>query len=160
METGDPRQRAFSASRFRDGIEFAMQMGLPQTESERATFLWKDVNTYSLADSKGSPYDWTQPADTTVSAPDVPSGLTVPITLEFFDSRAASGDTVLGDFDKSRIKIFMLDTSYAIIMDQNLGLPDSIIADGNTYDIEYWAPPSALFDVTTYTVYATARDET
>ena len=159
MDTGDTRQSAFNASRFRDAIGFAMQMGIPSTVSERITFQWSTDNTYTIADAKGAPYDWTAAPASSVSATDIAASLTVPVTSEFFDSRSASSDTPIGDFDKSRLKIFMLDASYDQLIDQNMGLPDKIITDGNTYDIEYWTPPTALFDVTTYTAYAAARDE-
>ncbi len=159
MDTGDTRQNAFVASRFRDAIDFVMQMGMPDKVAERVTFQWTTENTYDPADAKGSPYDWTDTPDTTVSAADIPTSLTVTVTVEFFDSKTSSGDTVVGDFDKSRVKIFMLDTTYTQLIDVSLTLPNKFIVDGNTYDIEYWSPPTALFDVTTYTCFASARDE-
>ena len=162
METSDSRQSGFNASRFRDAIGFAMKMGIPDDLDERVTFQWNSIPSYDASDpvdARGVPYDWTTAPASTVTADDVPASLTVPVSIEFFDSKTASGETVVGDFDKSRIKVFMLDTSYDLLTDSALGLPDRLITDGNTYDIEYWAPPVSLFTVTTYTCYASARDE-
>jgi hypothetical protein len=159
MKTGDTREGAFSAARFRDGVGFAMKMGIADTLSERVTFFWTTENTYAVADTKAAPYDWTAVPDTTKSATDVPASLTVPVAVEFFDSKSSSGDTAIGDFDIGRIKVTMLDTSYDQLDDFYLGKPTGMTVDGDTYIIDYWAPPIGLFDVTIYSVFASARDE-
>ena len=160
MKTSDSAANAaFSATAFRNGIKTAMQLGLPGTESERVTFTWNAEKTYTIADTRSNPYDWTATPATETSAADVPASLTVPVAYEFLDAKTASGDTRIGEFDSPRIKILVLDDEYAKITDQNLGLPDGLTIDGNSYVIEYWAPPQGLFDVTIYTCYAMARDE-
>ena len=159
MDTGDPRQSGFSAAAFRDAIGFAMQMGLPGTESERVTFQWDEVNTYASPDERGEPYSWTDsPTDTTAPA-DIPASLTVPCAVEFSSRRSSSGDTIIGSFDAASVTLTLLDTQYALITDVDLDLPNKVIVDGNTYDIEFWGPPLGLFDVTVYQAYAQARDE-
>lgn len=159
METGDPRQGAFSAEKFRDGIKFAMRMGLPDTESERITFQWTSENTWALADARKRPYDFTAAPDSTVSAPDIPASLTVPATVEFFETRSTSGETTVGNFDSTKLKVTILDDEYAIITDMNLGLPDKATVDGDLYTVDFIAPPVGLFDVTVYTIYLSAVDE-
>lgn len=159
MDTNDTRQGAFSAAKFRQGIKFAMKMGLPGTESERVQFTWKPENTYAIQDHRSVPYDFTSSATSTVSAVDLPASLTVPVAVEFFDSKSASGETPIGDFDISRLKITILDDEYALIIDQNLGLPDGVTVDGNDYTVDYFAPPVGLFNVTVYTAYCSALDE-
>lgn len=159
METGDSRQNAFNAARFRDGIEFAMQMGIPNTAADRVTFRWASEPAFADADTKGNPYDFTDAPTSTVSAADQVASLTLPVTFEFSSTRSSSGDTAIGSFDVTRIKVTVLDTHFALITDANLGLPDQIVAGGNTYIIDYYAPPQGLFGVTIHDVYATARDE-
>lgn len=150
---------AFSADAFKAGIKTAMQLGLPGTESERVTFFWNPEKSYTDADTRGKPYSWTSSPDTTVEATDVPASLTVPVAYEFLDAKAASGDTTVAQFDSPRMRLTILDDEYAVLQDANLGLPDGVTVDGSTYDIEYWAPPQGLFDVTIYTAYCLARDE-
>ncbi len=151
---------AFNATAFKNGIKTAMQLGMPGTESERATFYWDSEKTYTSADTRANPYDWTSSPTATTSAPDLPTSLSVPVAIEFLDAKAASGDTRIGNFDSPRLKVTILDDEYVEITDQNLGLPDGMVIDGNTYLIEYWAPPTGLFGVTIYLCYAIARDET
>lgn len=159
MDTGDARQAGFNAAEFRSAIEFAMSMGLPGTESERVTFQWDDVDTFTTPDERGNPYAWTDSPASTVSAADIPASLTVPCAVEFTARRSSSGDTIMGSFDASAITITLLDTQYALLQDANLGLPNKVIVDGNTYDIGFWGAPVALFTVTVYQAYAQARDE-
>jgi len=159
MDTGDVRQGSFDAVAFRDAIGFAMKMGLPETQSERVTFQWTPQKAYASADQKGSPYSWTAVPTSTVTAPDTVTSLTLPVAVEYIDSKASSGDTVIGDFDTGRLRLTIMDTEYAMLIDPNLGLPDSVIVDGNTYNVDYFIPPTALFTVTVYGCYCTARDE-
>ncbi len=159
METNDSRQSGFNAAKFRSGIKFAMQMGLPGTVTERVTFFWETENVYVSADTRADPYDWTVAAQSSTSATDVPASLTVPVGIEFIDARTTSGDTTVGSFDSPRIKLTVLDDEFATLTDSNLGLPNGVTVDGSTYVIEYWAPPVGLFDVSVYTAYAAARDE-
>ncbi len=159
METGDTRQNAFDGTRFRDAISFAMSMGIPDTASQRVTFKWTTESAFADADTKGAPYDFTDSPTSSDSAADVVASLTVPVAVEFSPTRSASGDTPLGNFDITRIKITIMDTQYALITDGTLGLPDLIGIDGNTYVIDYFAPPQGLFDVTIHDIYASARDE-
>lgn len=159
MKTNDPRENSFSAARFRDAIDFAMSMGIPQDESHRVTFVWKGTKAYTDADTRRSPYDWTDTPSATTTATDVPLSLAVPAAVEFYDAKSASGESAMGDFDIGRVRITMLDTSYAQLVDDVLGLPDECSIDGATYTVDYWMPPMGLFDVTIHTCFAAALDE-
>jgi hypothetical protein len=159
METGDARQSGFDPAAFRDAIEFAMAMGLPGAVGERVTFVWKPVKTYTNEDTRNAPYDFTEAPATNVTATDVPASLTVPAAVEFRGSKTNSGDTVIGSFDAATAEITVLDTAYAQLIDDTLGLPDMVTIDGSIYDIDYWHPPVGLFAVSVYTCIASARDE-
>jgi hypothetical protein len=160
METSNAAANAaFNATAFRNGIKTAMQLGLPGTSSERATFYWNSESTYAVADTRGKPYDWTSSPASETTAPDATASLTLPIVIDFLDAKASSGDTTVGSFDSPRVKVTILDDEYALLLDENLGLPNGMTIDGNTYLIEYWTPPQGLFEVTIYTAYAVARDE-
>lgn len=159
MDTGDSRQSSFNAATVRSGLKFAMQMGLPGTVSERVTFFWEPEKTFVDADTTGQPYDFADAAATTVSAADTPASLSVPVAVEFLSRGTDSDITRIGDFDTPRIKLTLLDDEYAELTDVNLGLPDGVTVDGSTYEIEYWAPPVGLFDLTVYEAYCLARDE-
>lgn len=159
MDTQDPRQSAFSAARFRDGIKFAMRMGIPTQVPERVTFKWPVNKTYASADVRGVPYDFsTSPASTTQTA-DVPISLTLPCAVEFAESRSTSGETSVGSFDTASLKLTLLDDEYTQLQHETLGLPTDLLVNGNDYKIDYYAPPLGLFDVSVYQIYASARDE-
>lgn len=143
-------QQGFDAAGFRDAIRFAMNMGLPETESERATFRWNPARTFTTDDPAGLPYDWTDtPATETVHA-----DVQVPVAIEFGAQAAAGTDTPVGQIDTSRAVLTVLDEDYQQIVGAN-----EVVLGGNTYDIDFVAPPLGLFEVTVYQIYASARDE-
>lgn len=159
MDTGDSRQAGFNADEVRSGLRFAMQMGLPGTVSERVTFFWNSDKTYTNSDVTGNPYDWTETPASTDSRPDEPGSLTLPVAVEFASRGTDSSGTRVGDFDNPRVKLTLLDEEYASIDDDTLGLPNGVVVDGSTYDIEFWAPPVGLFDLTVHEAFCKARDE-
>jgi hypothetical protein len=149
-QTTDPRAAGFNAAQFRDAIKFAMNMGLPNTVSERATFRWIPDYTYSEADPGGTPYD----LDAVPTATDAPEDVQVDCAVEFVSRASASGGTAVGDFDVARAIITVLDTDYASIEGCN-----QVVLGGDTYDVDFVAPPMGLFEVTIYQIYCTAVDE-
>ncbi len=159
METGDSRQNAFSATRFKSGIRFAMAMGTPGDVAERVSFQWTSDNTYAVPDAKGDPYDWTDSPTVSVTAVDIPLSLSVRAAVEFFDAKSSSGSTGMGDFDVGTLKITILDDDWTLVQDVNLGRPDTVIVDGDIYTVDYISPPAGLFTVTIYTVFCSALDE-
>lgn len=148
--TTDPRAAAFDAAEFRDGIKFAMSMGLPEDESERLTFRWKVDRTYTTSDPSGKPYDYSETPASSTQKDDVQIVAGVK-----FVTRATSGSgTAVANFDSPRVVVTVLDDDYGSVSDA-----DEIILGGNTYTIDYWEPPQGLFDVTIYNVHASAVDE-
>lgn len=153
--TTDARASGFSAAAFKDAIRFAMNMGLPDTTSERLTFRWTPEKTFATSSPAGNPYDLTDAPTSTDSAADV----LVDGAVEFV-SRASLGDTSsIGSFENPRLVVTLLDDEYATITDDTLGLPNQILVGGNTYNIDFVAPPIGLFSVTVYQIHCTAIDE-
>lgn len=142
----------FSATEFREAITFAMTMGLPENEQERATFRWTSTKTFTNAvDPTGSPYDFDEVPATTTTHDDV----RIPVAVEFFALRTASeGGTPLGSFNTPKAVLTVLDTDYPSIEGA-----DQVLLGGNTYTIDFVAPPLGLFDATIYQIYCTALDE-
>ena len=138
----------FDAALFRSAIASAMEMGLPENISERATFRWNTSYTYDVADPEGNPYDFTGEPATTVAKPDVQ----VPVAVQFIGSEG--NGTAMGEFDNNRTILTILDIHYEQIKDA-----DEVLLGGNTYVIDYTAPPAGLFEVTVYTMYLMSVDE-
>lgn len=149
--TSDPRAAGFSASAFRDAITFVMNMGMPDDASEKATFQWKPVKDFAVADPAENPYDWTQSPVTSSTHADV----IVPVAVEFTGN--VSGITTgnaMGDFENPYTVITILDTYHDQIIGANV-----VLMGGNTYDVKYTEPPIGLFDVTVYRIHLQAADE-
>lgn len=148
--TTDPRAAAFDAAEFRDGVKFAMSMGLPDDTSERLTFRWKDDKTYTTADPTGKPYDYSDTPSRTVTKDDVQ----ITAGVKFISRATSSAGNAVARFESPRVEVTVLDEDYDSVADA-----DEILLGGNTYFIEYWEPPTGLFDVTIYVVHASAVDE-
>ena len=127
-----------------------MEMGLPNSTPDKATFRWTAVKTYEPEDPQYEPYDWSQAPETNVKPPDVQ----IPVAVEFGARPAGSLDTTIGQFDVARAIITVMDTDYP-----SVATADQVILGENTYIIDLWAPPVGLFVVTIYTCYASAIDE-
>lgn len=147
MAGTDPR---FNAATFRTAIRNAMTMGLPGTTADRATFQWTSRSTYTRQDLDHNPYSWVAPPVTTTSHADV----LIPVAWEFSARPTSSQQTDVGEFDATRVVITILDVDYALIVGA-----DKVLLGGNAYEISFVAPPVGLFDVTVYTMYAVAEDE-
>lgn len=141
----------FNADKFRAAIRSTMMMGLPNSVSERATFRWLPVREYPIQDRAANPYDWTD----TPSVETLRADVLVPVAVEFAARPSGSQDTVIGQFDSSRAIVTILDVDYALVEGA-----DQVILGGNTYIVQFVAPPVGLFDVTVYTIYLEAVDET
>lgn len=141
---------SFNASRFRTAIRNTMVMGMPNATSDQATFRWTTTHTYSPQDPLDDPYTWTQTPVTTTTHADV----VVPVAWEFSARPSASLETVIGEFDSPRVIVTILDVDYELVQGADL-----IIMGGNTYVIEFVAPPLGLFDVSVFQIYCVARDE-
>lgn len=141
---------AFNPAVFRQAIRDTMIMGLPNATAEKPTFRWNPNKTYATADPGGAPYDFTAAPVVTVA----PADVQVAVAVEFSSRPAGSLETVIGEFDNSRVIITVLDEDYELIRGA-----DEVILGGNTYDIQFVGPPLGLFEVTVYQIFAIARDE-
>ena len=148
--TTDPRASGFDAAAFRDSIQFAMNMGLPETESERVTFRWTPEKDYTIEDPGGNPYDYTATPTNTVA----PADVQVNAAVEFVTRTTLSGGTAVGEFNTPRAVITLLDVDYADVEGA-----DKVLLGGNTYYVDFVAPPIGLFDVTIYQIHCSAGDE-
>jgi hypothetical protein len=122
--------RGFNASVFRTAITDAMTMGLPNSTSERITFVFDEVRTFADESPANNPYDWTSATVTDTAE----TTLQVPAAIQW--GLGTLSDTTIGQFDASKAVVTLLDTHYVI---------DSV------------GPPVGLFDVTVYTLHITAR---
>lgn len=140
----------FSAIEFRDAIHFAMNMGMPNTTSERATFYWKTSRDFDKKDSAGLPFGLkSQPLSTSETDP-----VQVPVAVEFARTNTGGVDgKAAGQFDTSRATITLLDEDYAKVFGA-----DYMKIGGNRYEIDY-VTSVGIFDVTVYQIYAHAWDE-
>jgi hypothetical protein len=145
---GDGSASGFNASDFRSAIRFAMTMGAPVNPAEQVTFIIAGQATYAGADPAGDPYDWTTAPTTTVVA----QAIHVLAAVTFGSEPPVEG-TAVGVFDASRISLTVLDEDYAPVRNA-----DEVIVGGVHYIIDPpGAVPVGLFDVTVYTIHATAR---
>lgn len=141
----------FNADEFRSAIRATMTMGLPNKVEERATFRWIVRKDWAQEDSGGVPFDLTSTPTRVEEHPDVQ----IPIAWAFSARPAQSVSTEMGEFDLGRVEMTILDVDYELVRGAEL-----VVLGGNIYEIAFVAPPVGLFDVTVYTVYANARDET
>ena len=144
----------FNASEFRGVIKQTMRMGMPADSEEQLVWHINRVQTFSPQDPAIKPYDWSappvvdQPGD-----PDHPEGLvSVDYALEF--AASGGGESEVGRFDQSRLEVTVLDMDYEQIKNADYAMIGRVY-----YEINFVAPPIGLFDVTVYTIFLRARDQ-
>lgn len=142
----------FNADTFRDAILFAMNMGLPDSTSERATFKWTEVNTFAKADSSENPWTWDGTPTTTSTFEDVQ----IPVAVELH--RGTETGSRFGAMHQQTAVITVLDT-YWDDLTQDGVFPNQVEFNGDLFDIQFVEPPQGLFDVTVYTIHARAVDQ-
>lgn len=141
---------AFDPEAFREAVRFAMRMGQPNKPSEKVTFKWTPNKTFASQDPAAKPYDFGASPLTTTTHPDVQ----VLCAVEFISRGSQSDSTSVGTFDNSMAIITLLDEEFSQIQGA-----DEVVIGGNTYVLQFVAPPNGLFGVDVYSVYAEARDE-
>lgn len=148
---------SFDATAFREAIEFAMVMGLPREDDERATFLFPATVEYEKdgeiipkprTDQNGNPLD---PSIKVVRTR--PTQVQIPVAVEF--SPTGSDERPVGAFRDTRARITVLDKHWPQVKDAI-----EVVLGGDTYVISYTHPPVGLFEVTIYTMECVARSET
>lgn len=143
----------FNANQFRDAIRFAMNMGLPNSTSERATFIWDTKMTFPIADSSGTPFDFSASPGSTITFSDVQ----IPIAVEPSDEGDVRAIRI-GEMNVPRVTITVLDEDFDQLT-QNEVFANKVTFNEAIYKILYVGPPMGLFDVTVYQIYAQAIDE-
>lgn len=146
----------FDAAEFRSAIAFAMEMGMPGSSQDELVFRWKEQRVFGVRDPAGKPYDWTATptSDTTIT------DLRLTCAFEFVSVPSGSVNTIIGGLDTSRLVVTLMDEQYAeMIAHGSDRKPDFVIVGGNTYELDFTAPPVGLFDVTIFQIYASAIDE-
>lgn len=139
----------FDSQAFRDGIHFAMQMGLPPAESEQPLFEFPSQLVYTgSADDEDVPFD----PDLTVQRT-TPDPVRVPCAVEYFHDEGQL--TNFGLQQPTRIRVTVLDEDYVLIEGCN-----ACIIKGDRYKFRSIEPPGGLFDVGYYLLHFTAEQET
>lgn len=140
----------FDAAAFRDNIKSTMQMGSPNSSSEKVTFRWPTRLDYGVGvklDPNGKPYVLGASVVADETSPDVQ----IDCAVEFID-RTSVG-TPIGEFNNPRVIITILDEDF-----ESVKTATKVLIGGNTYSIQY-SRPVGLFSVTVYEVFAQAVDE-
>lgn len=141
----------FDAAGFREGIHFAMHMGLPPDPDEQITFFFHPTVTNPgsvVVDGANVPFN---PAASLTSTPLDP--VKVDCAVEYLD--AEGQPTSFGLLAPSRIAVTLLDVDY----EQVAGVA-YVVAHGDRYNYRRTEPPAGLFDVGLYVMHFTAENET
>lgn len=148
----------FDATEFRDAIEFAMTMGLPEDTDERPTFHFKAVRAYEdrngnpvvdpRVDQDGNPIDPNIRVTTTP-----PDPVQIPCAVEFDTARP--DERPVGSFKSTKASITILDVHWPQVEDAI-----EVELGGDRYAISYERPPNGLFEATVHTVECFAIAET
>jgi hypothetical protein len=141
----------FDSTAFRDGIHFAMHMGLPPDPSDQIKFYFAPTVTNPgslVVDGANVPFD---PDASLTATPVTP--VQVDCAVEYFD--AEGQPTSFGMLTPSRIAVTLLDVDY----DQVDNATHVVIA-GDRYNFRRTVPPQGLFDVGLFVMHFTAENET
>lgn len=145
---GTPPDPTFG-KRFRDGIHFAMQTGLPPAEEEKPTFEFPSQLVYTgSGDEEGVPFDPAVPVEKFQPQP-----VKVLCAVEYFHDEGQL--TNLGIHGATRIRVTVLDEDFALIEGCR-----SCVIKGDRYFFRSIEPPGGLFDVGYYLLHFSAEQET
>jgi hypothetical protein len=154
MKINDPRAAGFNEAGFRDAIKFAMQMGLPEDESLRATFVWSSKKSFASADRAGRPYSF----DAEPLSEQNFEAIQVDCAVQWVDRSAQADFNAIGSFDSPRAVLTLLDVDFDKIQVYGVS-PDKVLLGGSTYNIQFTEPPVGLFGVTVHRIHIRAEDE-
>jgi hypothetical protein len=146
---GDGTPSGFNSADFRTAIRFAMNMGTPTDPAKQVTFLFPEVDVFAPHDPAAHPYDWSS-TPTAVTSP--ARQVTVLAAVSYGGPPLVEG-TPMGQFDQEKLTLTLLDQDYALVVGAT-----EVLVGGVHYVIDPpGAMPVGLFDVTVYTLHATAR---
>lgn len=140
----------FNPATFRDGITFAMNMGMANNAADKVTFYFERVRTYPLGtalDENGDPYDASiAPTETE------PTPVVIPVAVEF--APATTDELPVGVLQHTKLTLTILDTNWPDVEDAiEVGIGD------DRYIIEYEKPVIGMFDVDVHQLVCFAKDE-
>lgn len=150
----------FNEDEFRTNIRATMQMGMPEDEADRLTWVWKRERTYERPSRAGRPFDLGSAPVTDVATNDEldddggEQTLIVDYALEFSSRPAGSQTTMLGEIDTSRAEVTLFDVDW-----EQVRTADYCQISDAKYRIQFAGPPIALFAVGVITIYLEAVDE-
>lgn len=140
---------AGGATRFREGIKFAMDMAAPPEEENRATFYFPSQLVYTgPTDDEGVPFD----PDTSVVR-EQPDPVRVACAIEYYD---AQGELLsgFGIVSPTRLAILLLDHEYELIKGCAF-----VVVGGEKYVYRRTEAPTGLFDVGIWRMWFDAESE-
>jgi len=141
----------FNPTTFRDGILFAMNMGMPNNVAEQCTFYFKSTRSFppgTALDDNGEPYD------VSVAVVEVePTPVIVPVAVEF--DKAEASELPAGVLRHTKVTLTILDTYWP-----QVSSAIEISLGRDRYFIEYEKPVLGLFDVDVHQLVCYAKDET
>jgi len=141
----------FDAEAFKTAIRNAMLMGSPNQTAMKATFRWKEDKTYANSAPGGRPYNLRA----TPAADDTPEDVVLDyVAVQFIARSTLSGGTAVAEFDTPRAIITMFEEEYEQVHGCN-----RVVLGGNTYRVDFWAPPTPLFSVDVFHLHVSAVDE-
>lgn len=140
----------FNPTTFRDGITFAMNMGMANLDADKVTFYFKKVRTYpdgTALDENGDPYDASiAPTETE------PTPVVIPVAFEF--DTATVDELPAGSLQHTKLTLTILDTNWSSVEDAI-----EVEVSGDRYIIEYAKPVLGMFDVDVHQLVCFAKDE-
>ena len=156
MAGTDPR---FPSAKVRAGLKFAMQMAFPEDSAQQITWQWTIKRDFKKQDSGGFPFEWTS---SQVQSQTVITDKIVDCAVQTKAPAGTTrvGGTTMGIMDIASATVTLLDVDYDALVAHGLGdFPDQAVMDGAVYVVQTKGPPEGLFDVTVYSIYLQAIDE-
>lgn len=148
----------FPQAAFENGIRFAMEMGTPNEESKRATFIFPSTGTtYWLGDVQvlnprvdrdGSPLD---PEVEEREAPSRRVQVNCAVEVEY---AGVEGETPVGSFHQSRLVITLLEAEYQLVKGCQ-----AVEYNGDTYSYAFEPENVGLFGSNVHSMVFNAEDE-
>ncbi len=135
----------------REILRATMVLGLPETQTERPTFVFEDAKTWTRQDMEGSPWDWTASPLTLVQK----SPVQVLCAYEFFAPLGRQGAflTEVGEFNPTTLVISMFEEEYTAV---NGFSYVTVGPDDTRWWFRHWKPAVSLNDLTLYEAHTAA----
>lgn len=140
---------SFSATKFRTGIRFAMDMGTPPDAADQIVFYFNPTRaTSATRDGEGIPFD---PSAVITETPRPPARR--PCAVEYLD--ASDEPTPFGSVLPAKVRVTLLDEDHQAVKGA-----DYIVVSGDRYLRHHVPPAFGLFDAGIYQMVFLAENET